>query len=193
MLDLKETNVAIFEEAKFELHKWHSNVSVLEAKSEPDDGKQSYAKDQLGVKAGETKLLGLAWNKNNNTIPVTFPQPIAETTKREMFGFLASIYDPLSLVSPITLSGKLMYRQVCDQHLPWDEKVSESVADQWCEFENSLPGRVEIPRSITSIQEPSKAIDLHVFGNTSAVGTSAAVHAVVHQESGVNQGLLTAN
>ena len=59
MLDLKETTVAIFEEAKFELHKWHSNESVLEAKSEPDDGKQSYAKDQLGVKARETKLLGL--------------------------------------------------------------------------------------------------------------------------------------
>ena len=85
-----------------------------------------------------------------------------------------------------------MYRQVCDQHLPWDAKVSESVADQWCKFENSLPGRVEIPRSITSIQEPAKAIDLHVFGDTSGVGTSAAVYAVVHQESGVNQGLLIA-
>ena len=192
VLDLKETTVAIFEEAKFELHKWHSNESVLEAKSEPDDGKQSYAKDQLGVKAGETKLLGLPWNKNNDTISVTFPQPIAETTKREMLRFLASIYDPLGLVSPTTLSGKLMYRQVCDQHLPWDAKVSESVADQWCKFENSLPGRVEIPRSITSIQEPTKAIDLHVFGDTSGVGTSAAVYAVVHQESGVNQGLLTA-
>ena len=108
MLDLKETTVAIFEEAKFELHKWHSNESVLEAKSEPDDGKQSYAKDQLGVKAREAKLLGLPWNKNNYTISVTFPQPIAETTKREMLRFLASIYDPLGLVSPITLSGKLM-------------------------------------------------------------------------------------
>jgi hypothetical protein len=115
VLDLKETTVAIFEEAKFELHKWHSNELVLEAKSEPDecdDEKQSYAKDQLGVKAGETKLLGLPWNKNNDTISVTFPQPIAETTKREMLRFLVSIYDPLGLVSPTTLSGKLMHQQV---------------------------------------------------------------------------------
>ena len=115
VLDLKETTVVIFEEAK--LHKWDSNESVLEAKSEPDDGKQSYAKDQLGVKAGETMLLGLPWNNNNDTISVTFPQPIAKTTKREILRFLASIYDPLGLVLPITLSGKLMYRQVCDQHL----------------------------------------------------------------------------
>ena len=31
-----------------------------------------------------------------------------------------------------------------------------------------------------------------MFGDTSGVGTSAAVYAVVHQESGVSQGLLTA-
>jgi hypothetical protein len=70
--------------------------------------------------------------------------------------------------------------------------VSGSVADQWCKFESSLPDRVEVPRSITSIQEPTKAINLHVFGDTSGVGTSAAVFTVVHQESVVNQGLLTA-
>ncbi|XP_028405750.1 uncharacterized protein LOC114528320 [Dendronephthya gigantea] len=192
VLDLKENTVAIFEEAKFELHKWHSNESVLEANSELGDEKQSYAKDQLGVKAGETKMLGLPWNKNDDTLSVTFPQPIFETTKREMLRFLASIYDPLGLATPTTLTGKLMYRQVCDQHIPWDAKVSESIADQWCKFENSLPERVEVPRSITTVQEPTKAIDLHVFGDTSGVGTSAAVHAVVHQESGVSLGLLTA-
>jgi hypothetical protein len=130
-------------------------------------------------------------NKNNDTISVTFPQPIAEMTKREMLRFLALIYDPLGVALPTTLSGKLMCRQVCDQHLPWDVIVSESVADQWCKFEKSLPDRVEKPRSITSIQEPTKIIDLHVFGDTVEFGTSVAVCAVVHQGSGVNKGLLT--
>jgi hypothetical protein len=62
VLDLKETTVAIFEK-----HKWYSNESVLEAKSEVDDEKQGYAKDQLGVKAGETKLLGLPWTRQDKT------------------------------------------------------------------------------------------------------------------------------
>ena len=56
---LKETAVAIFGEAQFELDKWHSNVPALEASSEQIDEKESYAKEQLGVKPRETKMLGL--------------------------------------------------------------------------------------------------------------------------------------
>ena len=135
MRKLKETAITIFQEAKFELHKWHSNEQELEASSRPEVEKQSYAKEQLGVKPGETKLLGLPWNKTKDSIAVTFPAPPIETTKREMLRFLASVYDPLGLASPTTLVGKLLYREVCDQRLSWDGKVSER---QWCRFEKSL-------------------------------------------------------
>ena len=62
VVELKDTTVTVFEEAKFELHKWHSNETELEVKSEPEDEKQSNAKDRIGVEPGETKLLGLPWN-----------------------------------------------------------------------------------------------------------------------------------
>ena len=80
----KETAVAVFGEAQFELHKWHSNAPELEVSSAPDDCNQSYAKEQLGVKPGETKMLGLPWDKTEDTIAVTFPEPPPEVTKREM-------------------------------------------------------------------------------------------------------------
>ena len=64
---LKNTAVAIFGEAGFELHKWHSNEQTLESEtnSEQEDEKddESYAKEQLGVKPGETKMLGLPWDE----------------------------------------------------------------------------------------------------------------------------------
>ena len=56
MRKLKELAAGVFAEAQFELHKWHSNEPQLEASREPEDGKQSYAKEQLGVKPGETKM-----------------------------------------------------------------------------------------------------------------------------------------
>ena len=114
---LKETAVAVFGEAKFELHKWHSNEPELEASREFEDGKQSYAKEQLGVKPGETKMLGLPWDKTEDKIAVTFPRASPEVSKREMLRFLASVYDPLGLASPVSLVGKLLYRGVCEQHL----------------------------------------------------------------------------
>ena len=110
----KKTAVAVFGEAQFELHKWHSNAPELEVSSAPDDCNQSYAKEQLGVKPGETKMLGLPWDKTEDMIAVTFPEP-------------PPIYDPLGVVSPVSLVGKLLYREVCDQNQSWDKKVPEHI------------------------------------------------------------------
>lgn len=166
MCKLKETAVAIFGEAQFELHKWYSNVPALEASSEQEDEKQSYAKEQLGVKPGETKMLGLPWDKSEDTIALVFPEEPREVTKREMLPFLASVYDPL-LASPVSLVGKLLYRDVCDQYLPWDLKVPEKIAMQWKKFEKSLPGLVQVLRSLAAFQKTITGIDLHVFGDIS--------------------------
>ena len=130
MRKLKETALAVFGEAQFKLHKWHSYEPELEVTSEPEDRKQSYAKEQLGVKPGQTKMLGLPWDKTKDTVAVTFPKAPLEVTKREMSRFLASFYNPLGLVSPVSLVGKLLYREVCDQNLQWDQKVPESITKQ---------------------------------------------------------------
>jgi hypothetical protein len=102
---LKAKAVEIFERGKFTLHKWHSNKPDLEGGSQPSEVSQSYAKEQLGVKPGETKLLGLPWYKAKDTIATVFPNSMPVTTKREMLRFLASIYDPLGIVSP-SLRGR---------------------------------------------------------------------------------------
>ena len=109
-----------------------------------------------------------------------------------MLRFLASVYDPLGVASPVSLVGKLLCRDVCDQHLPWDLKVPEKIAMQWKKFEKNLPDLVQVPRSLAAFQGTITAIDLHVFGDTSGVGTAAAVYAVVQQASSTNQGLLAA-
>ena len=57
---LKESAQAIFSEAQFELHKWHSDIPVLETDVTGSSKQESsYAKQQLGAKQGETKLLGM--------------------------------------------------------------------------------------------------------------------------------------
>lgn len=192
--ELKETAVAVFGEAQFELHKWHSNEPDLETDGETstEAEKQSYAKEQLGVKPGETKMLGLPWNKAEDTIAVTFPEAPPEVTKREMLRFLASVYDPLGLASPVSLVGKFLYREVCDEQLPWDQPVPESIRKQWEKFQKNLPDHLEFPRTLAGHQETIEEINLHAFGDTSGAGTAAAMYAVVHQASGVSTGLLAA-
>ncbi|CAB4012790.1 Hypothetical predicted protein, partial [Paramuricea clavata] len=86
---------------------------------------QTFAKTQLGVEPNESKLLGLKWEKDEDTLSVVFPSDPPATTKRGMLSKLARVYDPLGLASPITVSGKMVYRDVCDS------KASLGCRTQW--------------------------------------------------------------
>ena len=100
------------------MHKWNSHVPELEADNQLTEDSQTYAKEQLGVKTNEAKLLGLPWDKVEDTLAVTFSGDSHEATKRDVLRSLASIYDPLGVASPVTLVGKMVFREACDRHLP---------------------------------------------------------------------------
>ena len=186
--------MSVFREAKFKLQKWHSNVPELETVGNVSEEQQeSYAKEQLGVKAGETKMLGMVWNKTDDTLGVTFPEPCEQVTKRGILRSLASVFDPLGLVPLVTLTGKLIYQDACDQKLLWDTQPPENLLKRWRKWERELPEIIIVPRSLSCFREPTEAIDVHTFGDASGVGVSTAVYAVAHQKSGVNQGLIAAN
>lgn len=76
-----------------------------------------------------------------------------------------------------------LYWNVCDQHLPWDQSVPESIRRQWEKFQKNLPDQLQFPRSVAGYQETIEAIDLHMFWDTSGVESAAVVYAVVYQAS----------
>jgi hypothetical protein len=88
------------------------------------DSSITFAKQQLGAnpKENECKLLGLKWNKIEDTLQVDFPTVPAVLTKRGVLTYLAKVYDPLGLISPMMLEGKIIYREICEEKIRWDEK-----------------------------------------------------------------------
>ena len=110
-----------FQLSTFKLHKWNSNNRELEVETATsDEESQSYAKQQLETRKGESKLLEVPWDKVKDEIQVSFPISTAEPTKRGILGKVAKIYDPLGLASPVTLSGKMLFRDACDAKFAWD-------------------------------------------------------------------------
>ena len=192
-LELKTTAKEIFGEAGFQLHKWHSNAKAIEAENTTKiEEDQTYAKQQLGVKTGETKLLGLPWDKNRDSIQITVRNEAAENTKRGILGKLAKIYDPLGLVSPLTLTGKTLYREACDLKIAWDAPLPSTLLQKWLKYERSLPCQVSAPRRLAKAEEPIESVELHAFGDASGIGDSAAVYAVIQQPTTVSSGLVAA-
>ena len=129
---IKKKSIDVFRKAGIELHKWHSNVPELENQVgrgvNQTEGETSFAKQQLGVKEAENKILGILWDKMGDLLGVRFPkmeEAARIQTKRAILKFLASIYDPLGIASPVTLLGKFFYRQACNSKISRDEKLPE--------------------------------------------------------------------
>ena len=78
---------------------------------------KTYAKQQLEVKLNETKMLGLPWNRDEDILAVEIPSAVKKLTKRTILQKLASIYDPLRIISPTKIIGKTIYRDICDSKL----------------------------------------------------------------------------
>ena len=191
---LKTKATEIFADATFDLHKWHSNARELESYNTVErEETETFAKQQLGVSNGDqASILGLPWNKEADTIGVNFPSDKTESTKQGILGKVAKIYDPLGLVAPVTLTGKLLYRDICNAKLAWDTKLPYELSRKLMKWEESLPTSAMTKRSLPSQREEITDIHLHSFGNASGKGVAAAVYAVVFQPSKVSQGLIAA-
>ena len=130
----KATAIEVFEDATFTTHKWHSNAPELEPTTElkTESEEMTYAKRKLGSdEQPEGKLLGLPWNRKQDTLSVVLSKEYDTTSKRGILSKLAKIYDPLGLISLTTLIGKLIYLDVCDAKLPWDVNLPQPLPSQY--------------------------------------------------------------
>ena len=194
----KANTVEVFDDATFSLHKWHSNVTELEGAAQTADDSDvgnletTFAKQQLGTgNETGTKILGMGWNKSEDTLSVIVNnEESAATTKRKALSQVASIYDPLGIVSPTTLVAKLLYREMCDEQLAWDEEFNSSMKRRWLKWYERLPCQFTIPRTLAPYRDPLQSITLHGFGDASKNGVAAVVYAVAKQESGTTRGIV---
>ena len=70
--EIKQNSVELFKKGGFYLHKRNSNVPESESESS-NQSELTYVKLVLNQHSNETKILGLGWNKRNDTISVVQP------------------------------------------------------------------------------------------------------------------------
>ena len=133
------------------LHKWHSNIPELEAPEDSISEETTFAKEQLGMpKAGGGSILGLTWNKDDDILEIKFPADRVSVTKRGVLGKIARVAKSPMRVgkSPMTLSGKLLYREACESKVAWDAQLPGELASKWIKWESQLPLNIPVPRAL---------------------------------------------
>uniref|UniRef100_A0A182RLZ2 Uncharacterized protein n=1 Tax=Anopheles funestus TaxID=62324 RepID=A0A182RLZ2_ANOFN len=131
------------------------------------------------------KILGVYWNVVSDCLGYNIKQQSLRTdilsskknpTKREVLSFVMSIYDPLGLLSHITIQGRILLRSIHRAMTDWDEKIPEDLGIKWCEWLNLVKeaNRFEVPRCVLPMNP--KSIELHTFVDASEEAFAACVY-----------------
>ena len=127
---IKSDSLELFEKGGFKLHKWQSNEPSLETNDLNSEKELNFAKEHLGTKANETKILGLNWDKQRDIFRVEIPTESQSLTKRNILKTLASIYDPLGFMSLVLFIGKILFRNLCVLRIPWDNEIPQKIKNK---------------------------------------------------------------
>ena len=114
-------------------------------------------------------------------------------TKRNILKISASFFDPLGLVCPVVLQAKLLFQELCELMVDWDEVVDGDVAKKWDRFLKDLKycRSICMPRFVLSyIREKIVSLELHGFCDSSNVAYAVAVYVRVVMLVGVVVNLL---
>ena len=97
---IKGHSVDLSQRGDFKIYKWHSNEQALETNNSVNENDLQFAKQQLGTKPKETKILRLLWDKREDSFITQVRNVNNYATKQNILSTLASIYDPLGFVLP---------------------------------------------------------------------------------------------
>ena len=177
-----------------------NNHEQLLESSEISENELTYVENELGVSNNYRRVLGLNWNIDKDIFVFEFSD-IAESglglvyTKRNILKISASFFDPLGLVCPVVLQAKLLFQELCELKVDWDEVVDGDVAKKWDRFLKDLKDcrSICMPRFVLSyVCEKIVSLELHGFCDSSNVTYAPAVYVRVLKSVGAVVDLLSA-
>jgi len=106
------------------------------------------------------------------------PTATSLVTKRDVLRESSKVYDPLGLLSPVTIKAKIFIQTLWQHSVEWDEQLSDEIQQQWLCIAQDIQEAIDVaiprqyfPKHTASIQP----YQLHVFADASplAYGTVA--------------------
>ena len=125
ILNFYENASKIMLEAGFELRKWQTNSTIVRDCINTDNFMPS---DELNV-----TVLRLSWLLENEELALNVSSYLKNAeniphTKRNILKFIASIFDPAGLISPVLINLKIILQKLCILKVNWDDPIPTNLA-----------------------------------------------------------------
>ena len=187
----------------FRLRKWKTNDAQLASQIIENENAQEglgltgveQARESAGVSTGlraKTKVLGLPWDSEKDEISIDLQNLLTKScevipTKRSILSMLATIFDPLGLISPVIVPAKILFQDLCLSKSDWDEALPQDKLDKWNDWLQGLNRVQNISTSRFMLHGCKGKIvktSLHGFADASAKAYCAAVYIVCETSEG---------
>ncbi|XP_075256676.1 uncharacterized protein LOC142349146 [Convolutriloba macropyga] len=126
------------------------------------------------------KVLGLPWNASRDEYIIDkrlfkrFPND-QFTTQRKLLKFVASIFDPLGVIAPLTIRVRKILQAIWNKGPQWDAPLDVQQFPDFLQFKNELPTyqNISIPRALFRRNSKIQSTALHTFTDASEYALSA--------------------
>ncbi len=125
------------------------------------------------------RTLGLCWEIAGDTFTYEVSSVNKPFTKRGVLSTVNSIFDPLGMVSPVTVQGRALLRELSNYTSDWDALLPEERRKEWETWRDSLQDlkQLHIPRTYISVSlSEAKLVELCVFSDASIKAISAVAY-----------------
>ena len=126
-----------------------------------------------------TKTLGIGWNPNTDFISFVVGEiKVEELTKRKVLSNISRLYDPLGLLSAVTIKARVALQNIWrSKQYDWDDPLPEEMNGLWSRLFEEVKRlqNIEFPRCLRP-ERYSGTSELHVFADASASAYGAAAY-----------------
>ena len=124
------------------------------------------------------RALGLLWNVKNDKLTFQHSPKNLPNTKRGILSLVASIFDPLGIVTPAVLEVKLIIQSLWKLKVKWDDHIPKDILQCYQQWLNELHHIKEISISRWFILDVGKKsdIELHIYSDASNLAYGAVAY-----------------
>lgn len=120
----------------------------------------------------ESKALGLKWNIVDDVVYFDIcVEPSESVTRRVILSIVSSMFDPLGLISPVLVIGRILFQKATRLKLSWDQLVTPDLGKLWSAWLQSLRdlSLVKVPRCVKPAAFDECHLELHHFSDASTL------------------------
>ncbi|UYV71355.1 hypothetical protein LAZ67_8002739 [Cordylochernes scorpioides] len=159
--EFQKAAIEIMDRAKMDLREWE------------------YSLEENPGKGTCTKILGVVWNKMEDSLKCELPDNLSiqpKLTKRLVLSMVQRIFDPLGFCAPVFLPPKLLLQRSWGLKLGWDTPLPESMAQEFRTWLDQIKfiELIKIPRYMwNDLIFPT---EVHIFCDASQTGYGAVAY-----------------